>query len=179
MPLAYKHVNTPIGQLTVVANDRAVVAIHWDGEGPAGRGGRGDEIAPDHAHPVLTEADRQLTEYFAGTRETFDLPLDPAGTPFQQKVWQALTRIPFGQTASYRDVAVAIGSPNACRAVGAANGRNPIPIVVPCHRVIGAAGDLTGFGGGLKTKAFLLSLERALPTPRKASRPAPGPTLFA
>jgi methylated-DNA-[protein]-cysteine S-methyltransferase len=179
MPLAYKHVNTPIGRLTVVANHRALVAIHWDGEGPASRGGRDGEIALDNAHPVLTEAERQLIEYFAGTRTTFDLPLDPAGTPFQKKVWQALTRIPFGKTVSYRDVAVTIGSPTACRAVGAANGRNPIPIVVPCHRVIGAAGDLTGFGGGLETKTFLLSLEHALPSPRKPSRPVPGPSLFA
>lgn len=155
MSLAYKQVNTAIGRLTVVANERAVVAIHWDGEGPD------DEAVAGGAHPVLAEATRQLAEYFAGTRTTFDLPLEPDGTPFQKRVWEALTRIPFGRTASYRDVAVAIGSPNACRAVGAANGRNPIPIVVPCHRVIGASGSLTGFGGGLEVKSFLLSHESA------------------
>ena len=105
----------------------------------------------------------QLGEYFAGRRRTFDLPLTPEGTTFQCSVWMALRAIPYGATISYRALAERIGRPSAMRAVGAANGRNPLPIVVPCHRVIGADGSLTGFGGGLPTKRFLLELEGALP----------------
>ncbi len=109
--------------------------------------------------PLIEEAVRQLRDYFAGSRREFHLPLDPQGTPFQQRVWQYLTTIPFGETRSYAQVAEAIGSPAAVRAVGAANGANPIPIVVPCHRVIGASGKLTGYGGGLPLKQRLLELE--------------------
>jgi methylated-DNA-[protein]-cysteine S-methyltransferase len=175
MPLAYKQIKTPVGRLTLVANDLSLVAIHWEDEDRTDS----DEATPADCHPILAEAERQLSDYFAGRRTTFDLPLDPAGTPFQKKVWQALTRIPFGRTVSYGDIAASIGSPTACRAVGAANGRNPIPIVVPCHRVIGASGKLTGFAGGLENKSILLTLERALPSPRKPNQPAPGPSLFA
>ena len=112
---------------------------------------------------MLTRAARQLAEYFAGTRRTFDLPLafTARGTPFQQKVWRALLTIPFGETRSYGEIAAQIGSPRAVRAVGAANGRNPISIVAPCHRVVGANGKLTGFAGGLENKAYLLALEGA------------------
>jgi methylated-DNA-[protein]-cysteine S-methyltransferase len=117
------------------------------------------EEAPDH--PVLQEAERQLAEYFAGRRTEFDLPLDPSGTPFQQKVWSALRRIPFGETRTYAEVATQIGHPGAARAVGAASGRNPLSIVAPCHRVIGTRGALTGFAGGLEVKARLLAFERA------------------
>jgi methylated-DNA-[protein]-cysteine S-methyltransferase len=119
------------------------------------------KAAKDSAHPLLVEAERQLGEYFAGSRRRFDLKLDPEGTAFQKKVWQALLTIPFGETRSYGQIARQVGSPNAVRAVGAANGRNPISIVTPCHRVIGSTGKLTGFGGGLDAKAYLLALEGA------------------
>ncbi|HEX9788880.1 MAG TPA: methylated-DNA--[protein]-cysteine S-methyltransferase, partial [Candidatus Binatia bacterium] len=109
--------------------------------------------------PILLETERQLKEYFFGTRTEFDLPLEPKGSEFQIKVWRALRQIPFGQTRSYLDLATAVGTPKASRAVGAANGRNPLSIVVPCHRVIGANGALTGFAGGLEVKAKLLALE--------------------
>jgi methylated-DNA-[protein]-cysteine S-methyltransferase len=110
-------------------------------------------------HPILGEAERQLSEYFAGKRTHFELPLEPQGTEFQKKVWGRLRKIPFGKTRSYLQIARAIGSPRACRAVGGATGKNPLSIVIPCHRVIGANGTLTGFGGGLETKAKLLALE--------------------
>ena len=110
--------------------------------------------------PVLCEAARQLGEYFMGTRRTFDLPLDPHGTPFQKSVWAALRDIPYGETRSYRDIASAVGKPTACRAVGSANNKNPISILIPCHRVIGAGGSLVGYGGGLDTKRMLLALEQ-------------------
>src|SRR5664279_2896526 len=118
-------------------------------------------------HPIATEAVRQLRAYFAGQLRRFDLPLDMEGTPFQLRVWRELERIPYGETRSYRQIAAAIGAPRAVRAVGAANGANPIPIVVPCHRVIGASGKLVGYGGGLPLKKRLLELEgaRALPLP--------------
>jgi methylated-DNA-[protein]-cysteine S-methyltransferase len=109
---------------------------------------------------VIAEATRQLDEYFAGRRRAFALPLAPAGTPFQQTVWQALTQIPYGGTVSYSQIAERIGKPSAVRAVGAANGQNPIPIVIPCHRVIGSDGRLVGFGGGLPLKRYLLALEQ-------------------
>ena len=114
-------------------------------------------------HPLLDPLATQLDEYFAGARRDFDLPLAPEGTDFQRTVWHALARIPYGDTTSYAQLADTIGHPSAVRAVGAANGRNPIPIVQPCHRVIGADGALTGFGGGLPTKRFLLELEGAMP----------------
>jgi len=113
----------------------------------------------DTRQPILLETERQLREYFAGARTAFDLPLAPGGSDFQKKVWHALTTIPFGQTRSYLDLAKAIGSAKAARAVGAANGKNPLSIIVPCHRVVGADGSLTGFAGGLATKAALLALE--------------------
>jgi methylated-DNA-[protein]-cysteine S-methyltransferase len=110
-------------------------------------------------HPVLVETERQLSEYFAGKRTRFKLPLAPRGSEFQKKVWAALKRIPFGKTVSYLQLAETIGSPKAARAVGAATGKNPLSIVVPCHRAVGANGALTGFAGGLETKAKLLALE--------------------
>jgi len=112
--------------------------------------------------PLLADAIRQLNEYFAGTRETFSVPLRPVGTPFQLSVWRALEEIPYGRTRSYRDIACALGRPTATRAVGAANGQNPLPIFVPCHRVIGSNRSLTGFGGGLDVKLALLRLEGVL-----------------
>ena len=119
---------------------------------------------PSPVGPLLLAATRlQLEEYFAGTRQAFELPLAPRGTPFQCAVWWALAKIPYGDTISYAQLATRVGKPRAMRAVGAANGRNPLSIVLPCHRVIGADGSLTGFGGGLPTKQFLLTLEGALP----------------
>jgi methylated-DNA-[protein]-cysteine S-methyltransferase len=128
---------------------------------------RSIEFSPDHAidgyknahQPLLSETERQLRAYFAGDLRDFDLPLDMVGTPFQQRVWRALLQIPYGRTRSYSEIARGIGAPSAVRAVGAANGANPIPIVVPCHRVIGAGGNLVGYGGGLPLKQRLLALE--------------------
>ncbi|MBY8828796.1 methylated-DNA--[protein]-cysteine S-methyltransferase [Hephaestia mangrovi] len=154
----YRRIESPVGRLTLVASDRHLVAIAWQDDAAAPPFGAAPETAP---HPVLDQTERQLAAYFAGERQDFDLPLDFRGTDFQRRVWHALLTIPFGETRSYRDIAVQLGQPSATRAVGAANGRNPIPIVAPCHRVIGANGSLTGFGGGLENKAFLLDLEQA------------------
>ena len=145
--------DSPIGPLTLVSEGGGLVGIHFEGwKPPAG--------ALQKSDTVLTATARQLDAYFAGRLRRFNLPLAPAGTPFQQRVWSALSGIPFGETRSYGQLAEAIGKPSAMRAVGAANGRNPISIVVPCHRVIGADGSLTGFGGGIERKRFLLSLEQ-------------------
>lgn len=153
--------DSPIGTLTIVANDRGVVAIDWHGERAhealLGDAKIIDVVAGDHA--PLSAAVRQLGEYFAGERTEFDLPLDAAGTTFQHQAWAALVRIPYGQTVSYGEQAVMLGDKNKARAVGAANGKNPIPIVVPCHRVVGSNGQLTGFAGGLDAKAWLLRHE--------------------
>jgi len=158
-----KFMASPVGRLTLVATDDAVAAILWENENPARV--RLNIIGEDDNHPVLLKAERQLREYFAGKRKVFDLKLDPIGTEFQKKVWQALLTIPFGETRSYADIARQIGAPKAVRAVGAANGRNPISIVAPCHRVIGSSGALTGFAGGLQVKAHLLRLEGAMAEP--------------
>lgn len=144
-------IKSSVGRLTLAATDAALTRLGWS---PV----PGTADAPDH--PVLRAAAEQLAQYFAGTRRVFDLPLAPAGTPFQQEVWRALLAIPYGETRSYRDIARAVGRPEATRAVGAANGRNPIAIVAPCHRVVGADGSLTGFGGGMANKRLLLDLER-------------------
>lgn len=152
-----KTMKSPVGVLTLVAGDHGLAAILWENDDPK-RVPLG-EVEEDRGHPVLLEAERQLNAYFDGKLERFNLPLDFNGTDFQKKVWAALVRIPFGETRSYGQIAREIGSPDAVRAVGAANGRNPISIVAPCHRVIGANGKLTGFAGGLEAKAFLLGLE--------------------
>jgi methylated-DNA-[protein]-cysteine S-methyltransferase len=154
-----KQVRSPVGTLTLVASDQGLAAILWEHDRP-GRVRLNIE-AEDDRHPVLLEAERQLEEYFAGRRTRFTLPLDLSGTPFQRQVWRALLTIPFGETRSYAQIARQIGKPGAARAVGAANGRNPVSIVAPCHRVIGSTGALTGFGGGLDVKARLLALEGA------------------
>lgn len=159
MSYTCKTMASPVGQLTLVAKGSALAAILWENDRP-GRVRLGP-LQEDAQHPILRETERQLTEYFAGQREHFDLPLDFTGTPFQKQVWSALLTIPYGQTRSYRDIANQIGRPKAARAVGAANGRNPISIVAPCHRVVGTSGDLTGFAGGLQTKAQLLGMEHA------------------
>ena len=157
--MKYAQVGTPIGTLTIVAADTGVRRILFDGRFDG-------ESPPDDAvegrNDVLDAAVSQIQEYFAGSRTAFDLPLDLAGTPFQQKVWLELGAIPFGTTISYGEQARRVGRPRAARAVGAANGRNPIPVVLPCHRVIGASGALTGFGGGLDVKRALLDHEAAV-----------------
>lgn len=145
---------TPAGPLTLVSDGARLVGVHFPGWGPPAE----SSSALDR---VLEATARQLDAYFAGRRKTFDLPLGLVGTPFQRLVWFALLDIPYGETRSYAQLAAAIGKPYATRAVGAANGRNPIAIVVPCHRVVGADGSLTGFGGGLERKRFLLTVERA------------------
>ena len=146
-----------MGKLKLVASDEGLVAILWEKDSP--RRVRLSELVPDDQHPVLMKTERQLGEYFAGKRKTFSVPLDMRGTPFQKNVWEALLAIPFGETRSYGQLATQLGNPRATRAVGAANGRNPISIIVPCHRVIGSSGKLTGFAGGLETKERLLRLE--------------------
>jgi methylated-DNA-[protein]-cysteine S-methyltransferase len=155
----YKTMQSPVGMLKLVATESGLAAILWEDDDPK-RVPLGDLIERSD-HPLLQRTERQLKEYFAGTRTAFDLDLDFVGTEFEKKAWSALLAIPFGETRSYADMARAIGHPGAARAVGAANGRNPISIVAPCHRVIGSNGDLTGFAGGLDAKRFLLSHERA------------------
>lgn len=153
---------SPVGELTLVASEQGLRAVLWAEE----RAGRVmlPERRDDPAHGVLAQAMRQLSQYFAGERHVFDLPLDPVGTAFQKAVWTGLNAIPYGETRSYAALATAIGRPGASRAVGAANGRNPLSIVTPCHRVIGANGTLTGFAGGLAVKQWLLAHERGEPT---------------
>ena len=158
MPLSYTNMPSPVGALTLVASDAGLVAVLW-AQDDVDRVRLG-EMIEDDGHPVLVAAAAQLEEYFAGTRTAFDLPLDMRGTEFQKRVWAALLTIPFGETRSYGEIARAIGHPSASRAVGAANGRNPISIVAPCHRVIGANGSLTGFAGGIEAKRLLLGLEK-------------------
>jgi len=152
-----KTIASPVGALKLIASDEGLTAILWENDDPD-RVRLGPQTEkPDH--PVLIEAERQLSAYFAGERRSFDLPLDFKGTDFQKSVWRVLLTIPFGETRSYAAIARQIGRPSATRAVGAANGRNPISIVAPCHRVIGSNGALTGFAGGLATKQRLLELE--------------------
>lgn len=157
----FKWIASPVGGLKLVARDDSLVAVLWAQDGPRrvplGPLGPLEERAD---HPVLIEAERQLDAYFAGRRQRFELKLAFAGTEFQRKVWQALLTIPYGETRSYGELAREIGAPDAIRAVGAANGRNPISIVAPCHRVIGANGSLTGFAGGLDAKRRLLAMEK-------------------
>jgi methylated-DNA-[protein]-cysteine S-methyltransferase len=153
--------DSPVGKLTLVARGAALAAILWEQDRPDRV--RLGEMREDLAHPMLLETERQLQQYFAGERRHFALQLDFSGTAFQQKVWNALLTIPFGETRSYSEIARQVGSEKAVRAVGAANGRNPISIVAPCHRVIGAGGALTGFAGGLKAKEILLALEGCMP----------------
>lgn len=158
MTLYFKFISSPVGELKLAASEKGLAAVLWPDDAPA----RVPliNLTEDKNHPLLRMAEQQLDEYFAGERRTFSIPLDPRGTSFQHSVWDALRSIPFGETRSYGEIARQVGSPAASRAVGAANGRNPLSIVVPCHRVIGASGKLTGFAGGLETKARLLHLER-------------------
>lgn len=158
MKLAFMYMPSPVGRLKLVATDSALVAVIWDNENP--KRVRQAELVEQLDHPILLDAQQQLNEYFQGQRQTFELPLDFEGTEFQKKVWQALLNIPFGETRSYRQIAEQVGSPKAVRAVGAANGQNPISIIAPCHRVIGSSGKLVGFAGGLDNKEILLKLEQ-------------------
>jgi methylated-DNA-[protein]-cysteine S-methyltransferase len=158
MSLVYKVIHSPVGELKLVASDKGLVAILWENDSP--RRVRLSELIANEKHPVLVETERQLDEYFAGKRKAFSVALDMRGTRFQQDVWAALLAIPFGETRSYGQLAKQLGNPRASRAVGAANGKNPVSIIVPCHRVIGSSGKLTGFAGGLDTKAHLLNLEK-------------------
>jgi methylated-DNA-[protein]-cysteine S-methyltransferase len=158
-PLYYKTISSPVGPLRLMASDKGLCAVLFDG-------GRRNKVVFDGGveqsddHPILKKAEQQLAEYFAGKRQDFDVPLDVRGSVFQLKAWKELQKIPYGDTISYGEQAKRIGDAKKARAAGMANGRNPICIIVPCHRVIGASGDLTGFGGGLKTKEFLLNLEK-------------------
>ncbi len=157
MSLCHRLFNSPAGQLKLVSNDYKLSALLW----PCERVGRVsmDDSRMSNDDPILNAASEQLDEYFAGERKCFDVPLSPSGTAFQVEVWNGLREIAWGETISYRTLAARIGRPKAVRAVGAAIGRNPISIIIPCHRVIGASGELTGFAGGLDTKRALLDLE--------------------
>jgi methylated-DNA-[protein]-cysteine S-methyltransferase len=151
---------SPLGTLLLAATERGVAGIYYEQHSHfAGRDGW--QAAPQHA--LLLQTAHQLDEYFAGQRREFDVPLDPDGTPFQQEVWLGLRQIAWGETRDYGQLATAIARPRAVRAVGAANARNPLSIIVPCHRVIGKSGDLVGYAGGLDRKRFLLELEQSLP----------------
>lgn len=151
----YRYIDSPLGQLLLAGEKNVLQMIGF----PEGKGAFTPREDWREVVGSFVEVENQLGEYFDGCRHTFDLKLEPHGTPFQLRVLDALCDIPFGQTVSYGDIATAIGKPKAVRAVGAANGRNPLPIVIPCHRVIGANGSLTGFGGGLAAKSYLLNLE--------------------
>ena len=143
-------VDTPIGPLLLSADEGHLSRVEF-----------GAATVCRSSAPPFAEAETQLHAYFAGELERFELPLAPRGTDFQRSVWDALGEIPYGHTTTYSDLAARLGRPSACRAVGAANGRNPLPVIVPCHRVVGAAGALTGYGGGLERKRVLLALETA------------------
>jgi methylated-DNA-[protein]-cysteine S-methyltransferase len=160
MNLSHKFIGSPVGKLKIVASESGLVAVLWENDDPKRVPLDESIVASDH--PILVLAETELQEYFAGQRNAFSIPLDARGTPFQKQVWEALQGIPFGETRTYGRIASQLGQPTASRAVGAANGRNPISIVVPCHRVIGASGKLTGFAGGLEAKARLLTLEGSL-----------------
>lgn len=155
--LSYVFILSPVGQLKLIANETALVAVLWESDKP-NRVLLG-EMTEDQDHSILKDAHQQLQAYFQGKLDQFDLPLEFYGTEFQKKVWAELLKIPYGETRSYLDIATALNNPKAVRAVGAANGKNPISIIAPCHRVIGKNGKLVGFAGGLDVKDQLLKLE--------------------
>ena len=154
MPLSYDTINSPVGKLTIIASPTTLQSIIWDNLTTP------KELTRNTNHPIIAETKKQLTDYFNNQRQQFDLPLAPIGTPFQQQVWKELLKIPYGETISYGEQAKRLGDKNKARAVGSANGKNPIPIIIPCHRVIGSNGKLTGFAGGLDKKSILLTHER-------------------
>ncbi|MEP9376243.1 methylated-DNA--[protein]-cysteine S-methyltransferase [Aquabacter sp. CN5-332] len=160
MAYAYKMTKTPVGLLKLVASDMGLAAILWENDDP--RRVRLGPLVEVPDHPILLETEQQLGAYFAGRLKAFTVPLDFKGTAFQKSVWAALLTIPFGKTRSYGEIARQIGKPTAFRAVGAANGRNPISIIAPCHRVVGSTGALTGFAGGLEVKERLLGIESGI-----------------
>lgn len=166
-PLFYSELPSPLGPLLLTSNGEALTGVYM----PEHKRGPRPEPTWTRSDARLAEARRQLEEYFAGRRRQFELPLAAQGTPFQRAVWAELARIPFGATLSYQELARRIGAPKASRAVGAANGRNPISIIVPCHRVVGADGSLTGYAGGPERKQWLLALEGSL---RERAAPRPG-----
>jgi methylated-DNA-[protein]-cysteine S-methyltransferase len=157
MELYFKEIQSPVGRLKLVANDNALVAVLWEKDDP--QRVKLAELVEKDQHPILLKTQQQLNEYFAGKRDKFDLDLEFNGTEFQKQVWHALLEIPFGETRTYKEIATSIGNVNAVRAVGAANGKNPISIIAPCHRVIGKDGKLVGFAGGLDNKQILLKIE--------------------
>ena len=158
MSLFYSVIASPVGKLKLVATDRGLAAVLWENEAP--QRVRLGAMADNPDHPMLVQTARQLREYFAGARTVFTIPLDTTGTAFQKRVWAALLAIPFGETRTYGELARQLGNPQGSRAVGAANGKNPLSIITPCHRLVGSDGSLTGFAGGLTTKRFLLDHER-------------------
>jgi methylated-DNA-[protein]-cysteine S-methyltransferase len=166
MPTVFTRLPSPVGELILTASDTALTGVYFPtsrrGPPPTHRGDWVEDNGQGPASESLARARQQLTEYFDGTRTTFDLPLEALGSAFEHRVWNALRTIPYGATTSYGELARRLGDVNATRAVGAANGKNPIPIIVPCHRVVGANGELTGFGGGLDCKRWLLEHEGAL-----------------
>ena len=155
--MRYAYLPSPLGDLLAVRDDDGLTGLFL----PSGKNAFSADPGWTHDDTAFDDVHTQLDEYFAGDRREFDLPLHPSGTPFQQRVWRALCEIPYGETTSYSETAATIGAPTAIRAVGHANGQNPIPIIVPCHRVVGANGSLTGYGGGLDAKRWLLGHEAA------------------
>lgn len=155
---SFLKMQTPVGELTLIASEKGLSAILWEDDKPE----RVKVLAEveDRNHQILKQAETEVREYFEGSRRHFTIALDPIGTDFQLKVWNELKKIPFGETISYKELAIRVGNPKASRAVGGANGKNPLSIIVPCHRVIGASGKLTGFAGGVDVKSKLLSFER-------------------
>lgn len=161
--LVYKDVSSPVGLIRVIASDVGLVAIIWEGEGYK----RTQLSIPErkNQHPILLQTEKELKEYFENSRKVFDIPLDLEGTEFQIKVWKALLKIPYGITKTYGEMAKILGDTKAVRAVGGALNKNPISIIVPCHRVVGASGKLVGFAGGLENKSILLDLEKSFRMP--------------
>lgn len=149
----YRKIESPVGLITLVSNEKALVSLIWGSFEATGK----CELAS--SHPILMAAEIQLKEYFMGQRTSFDIPLDLKGTEFQKRVWKELTKIPYGQTMTYAEQARNLGQPKSARAVGTANGKNPISVIIPCHRVIGTDGSLTGYAGGLEIKRQLLAIE--------------------
>ena len=164
MPTTFTRLPSPVGELLLTASETGVTGIYFPSRDrmPKHQPAWAEDAGQGGASAILAQARHQLIDYFAGTRTTFDVPLEPSGTEFEQRVWTALRAIPYGTTTSYGAIARRLGNLRAPRAVGAANGKNPIPIIVPCHRVVGAKGELTGFGGGIDRKRWLLEHEGAL-----------------
>ena len=159
MPFFHKIISSPVGKLKLIASEKHLCAVMFN----AGKNGewKKDSVAVEN-HPILDQASAQLAEYFSGKRQVFDVPLDPQGTEFRKRAWKQLCKIPYGKTVSYGEQARGMGDAKKARAIGQANGENPICIIIPCHRVIGANGALTGFGGGITVKKFLLELEKTV-----------------